>query len=418
LRWKTVLAGGLGAVAILATTGCGTVAPIPSPSASPTFPVTGDSVLRIGTIFPTTGASSFIGPAQVAGVTLAVREINEAGGYNGNPVEEFDRNSGDATTQTAEASLADLIEKKVDVVIGPSSSVLAQRLIGPASEAKVPLISPAATFPVLTGISDLGYFFRTIPSYADQGAALTKVLTEKGPRSVSYVYQENDLSSALLESLTITMKASSGSTFTAVKFDSTTTDFADVVATVVKASPDAVVLATPGDAVDQTKAVIAALTSAGFGGAKLWLTSQNLSDYSQALPAGMLDGANGVLEGAQPDAAFVARLKQIDPGLVDVQYAAEAYDATVLAALAAVVAKDDGGPAIARTLQSVSVGGIKCTSFGECIDVLRTESDIDFDGISGPVNLTTAGDVASGSFGIFHYSADNKYALASVIIAP
>ena len=123
-----------------------------------------------------------------------------------------------------------------------------------------------------------------------------------------------------------------------------------------------------------------ALTAAGYGGAKLWLTSQNLADYSQALPAGLLNGANGILEGVQPDDAFIAKLKQEDPGLVDPRYGAEAYDATILAALAAILAGDDGGASIAAALRDASRGGIKCTSFGECLDVLRTETDIDYDG--------------------------------------
>ena len=351
----------------------------------------------------------------MAGVELAVREINQAGGVNGKPVEVLHRNSGDSTTQTADTSLADLISKKVDVIIGPSSSALAQRLIGSAVTAKVPIISPAATFPVLTSIKDSGYLFRTISTYSDQGVALAKVLTAKGPSKVALVYQDNDLSAGLLASLTKALKAVKGSTVTSAKFDPKATDFTTVIASAVAAKPDAVILATPGDAVDQTKAVITALKNAGLGGAKLWLTSQNLADYSQALPAGTLDGANGILEGAQPDAAFTTRLKQIDPGLTNFRYAEEAYDATILAALSATVAKDDGGPAIARTLRSVSVGGIKCTSFGECIDVLKTQTDIDYDGISGSVNLTAAGDVSSGSFGVFHYASNNNYSFVSVV---
>src|SRR5690606_31592280 len=104
---------------------------------------------------------------------------------------------------------------------------------------------------------------------------------------------------------------------------------ADAVKAVGDAKPDVVVLATPDNG-DQTKALITQLSAAGFGGAKLWLTSQNLADYSQALPAGLLANVNGILDGASPDAEFVAKVKKEDPGVADVRYAAEAYDATVL----------------------------------------------------------------------------------------
>jgi len=39
---------------------------------------------------------------------------------NGKPVVLLSDDSGDATTQTAEASLADLVKKGADVIIGPS----------------------------------------------------------------------------------------------------------------------------------------------------------------------------------------------------------------------------------------------------------------------------------------------------------
>jgi branched-chain amino acid transport system substrate-binding protein len=189
------------------------------------------------------------------------------------------------------------------------------------------------------------------------------------------------------------------------------------VTKVSKAKPDAVIIATPFSAVEQTKALITQLSAAKLGGSTLWLTSQNLADYSQALPAGTMTGVNGILEGAAPDDAFIARLKQADPAVADTRYAAEAYDATILAALAAILAGDDAGLSVAGSLQAASTGGITCTSFGECLEVLKTENDIDYDGITGPLTLSDAGDVTSASFGVFAYGADNKFSRASTVLS-
>ena len=395
----------VGLVVAVSLTGCAdAIVPMPTPTTSPTYAVTGDGVLRIGTLFATTAP---YGAAQVAGVEAAVREINEAGGVNGVPVEVFHRNSGDATTEMAETAYADLVAKGVDVVIGPSSSVLAQRLVDPVIAAGVPLISPAATLPSMTTLDDSGLVFRTIGDYSDQGAVIAAALAETPATKVAYVYLDDDNGTAVLESLTAAVEEEGLTLAFSGSVADNATDIAAIVKKVKAAKPDAVVIATPADAVEQTTGLITALTAASLGGAKLWLTSQNLADYSQLLPAGALDGANGVLEGAQPDAAFVARLKQADPGLGTVRYAAEAYDATVLAALAAIRAGDDGGPAIARLLPVVSAKGIRCTSFGECLAVLSTEPDIDYDGISGPVNLTADGDVSTGSWTLYAYTAGN-----------
>ena len=43
----------------------------------------GDGTLTIGTLLPQTGDLAFLGPPEIAGVDLAVKEINDAGGVNG-----------------------------------------------------------------------------------------------------------------------------------------------------------------------------------------------------------------------------------------------------------------------------------------------------------------------------------------------
>jgi branched-chain amino acid transport system substrate-binding protein len=397
--------------------GCsGEPTPTPTPTVTPT--PTGDGELKIGTLFPSSGGVTFIGPAQVAGVNAAVREINAAGGVNGKPVVVVNRDSGDATTQKAEESFAALVTEGVDVVIGPSSSVLAQLLLEPAADAGIPLISPAATYPQLTVLDEAGYFFRTIPSSPHQAIVLANIFAQSTAgdadiASVAVVFSDDDLGTTLsaalgeaLEPLEIDLVS------VEVAADADADALAEAVADVKDAEPDVVVLATPDNG-DQTKALITQLSAAGYGAAKLWLTSGNLADYSQALPAGLLAGVNGILEGAETDAAFQAKIKAEDPGVVDFRYAAEAYDATVLAALAAQLAGDDGGESIARLLPSASVGGIKCTSFGECLDVLRTEPDIDYDGLSGSTNLNENGDLVRGSYVIVAYNSENKYTRAS-----
>lgn len=411
-RRATLLAAVGLAAAVL--TAC-TAAPMPTPTPTPTETIapSGDGILRIGTLFPTTGSTAFLGAAQVAGVKAAIREINAAGGVLGAPVEVFNRDSGDASTETAEASFAALVEKGVDVIIGPSSSVLAERLLPKAIEAGIPLISPAATYPQLSELDADGLFSRTIPSYPHQGTLLGALLPEKKASEVALVTTGDELSLTIAAPLEAALAENDGELVANAKA-SAASGVAAAVAQVTKAKPDAVVLATPDNG-ELTRALIVGLTGAGYGGAKLWLTSQNLADYSQALPAGTLDAVNGVLEGVQPDDAFIAKLKVEDPGLGDVRYAAEAYDATVIAALAAILAADDGGPSIASRVVAATREGIRCSSFGECIDVLTTEPDIAYEGIVGPLRLDDAGDPTTASYGVYVYNAENKYSRTATV---
>ena len=45
----------------------------------------GDALV-IGTLLPQTGSLAFLGPPEIAGVDLAIKEINEAGGVLGKDV--------------------------------------------------------------------------------------------------------------------------------------------------------------------------------------------------------------------------------------------------------------------------------------------------------------------------------------------
>jgi branched-chain amino acid transport system substrate-binding protein len=385
-----------------------TATPTPTPTPTVSTTPTGDGVLRIGTLFPASGTLAFLAPAQVAGVNAAIRDINAAGGVNGAPVEVLNRDSGEATTQKAEESFADLVARGVDVVIGPSSSVIAERLLVPATEAAVPIVSPSATFPRLSELG-AGVFFRTIPAYGHQGAALAGILADRGAKTVVLVYSDDDLGTALLAAAEPAFEEA-GVALTAIPSSGTA---AEVAAAAKAEEPDAVVLATP-DAGDSTKALITELVKT-IGGAKLWLTSQNLADYSQALPAGVLTGVNGILEGVAAGEGFRAKIRQEDPGVVDFRYAAEAYDATILVALAAILAADDAGRSVATTIRDASIGGIKCTSFGECVDVLKSQTDIDYDGASGSVNLDEKGDPERAPYGIYLYDAENRFAYKETV---
>ena len=405
----------LALVALLA--GCTTAAPTPVPTTTVSAaPKPGDGVLRVGTLFPTSGAASYLGPALAAGAALAVADLNAAGGIGGAPVELVARDSGDATTTTLEDSFADLVEQGVDVVIGPASSLLAARLIPLAVAAGIPVISPAATFPALTAADDDGYFFRTIAAYGHQGLALGQVLSEKGPAKVALLYVDDEFGQALAPTLSEGLASHGSSLVLSQAIPPGTTDLSITIDRLKEAAPDAVVLGSTYASVDATKALITAVIGAGYGGAKLWLTTQNTGDYSQALPNGTLAGVNGIIEGYPADSGFLARLKTVDSALPAAHYAPESYDAVILAGLAAEQSGDDGA-AIAGSLTDVSVGGLKCGSPVECLGPIRAGKDVDYDGVSGPLNFTPDGDVSPAYYGLYTYDGENRFVFGRGVLA-
>ena len=78
-------------------------------------------------------------------------------------------------------------------------------------------------------------------------------------------------------------------------------------------------------------------------------------------------------------------------------------------ALAAIAADSDGGDKIAKEIPGVTTGGEKCTEFKACADLLADGKDIDYDGVSGPIELGETGSPTAASIGIYEYGADNTY---------
>lgn len=89
-----------------------------------------------------------------------------------------------------------------------------------------------------------------------------------------------------------------------------------------------------------------------------------------------------------PDDAFAARLRVSDPSVADLTYGIEAYDLTMAAILGATLAKDDGGASVAYGLSLVTGSGIPCSSYGMCLDVLTTQTSIDYVGLAGQINYS------------------------------
>ena len=70
--------------------------PSSTPTPTPIITPSGDGVLKVGTLLPTSGTFSFLAAAQAAGVAAAVTEINAAGGVNGEDVVVVGADSGEA----------------------------------------------------------------------------------------------------------------------------------------------------------------------------------------------------------------------------------------------------------------------------------------------------------------------------------
>ena len=115
--------------------------------------------IKIGAIFPLTGEVAAYGQEGKNAVTLAVDEINAAGGILGRKVILFVEDDG-ASPKGAVSAAQKLVDiDKVDAIIGSlfSSSIIAARVVTDAK--KIPVVVPMASHPDIYAKN--GYVFST-----------------------------------------------------------------------------------------------------------------------------------------------------------------------------------------------------------------------------------------------------------------
>ncbi|WP_223167761.1 ABC transporter substrate-binding protein [Nonomuraea sp. SYSU D8015] len=144
-------------------------------------------------------------------------------------------------------------------------------------------------------------------------------------------------------------------------------------------------------------------------GTQLYFVDGNTADYSGDFEPGTLNGVRATLPGGKIGEEFRQRILEINSKVKDFTYAPEAYDATILSALAAVAAKNDSGKAIAEKEIGITRDGTKCTSFKQCADLLADGADIDYDGASGPIEMNSTGSPSAATVGIYQFGQDNNY---------
>jgi branched-chain amino acid transport system substrate-binding protein len=387
------------------------------PAASCKAPDTpGTDALKIGTILPLTGTLSYLNPPAESGVGLAVEDINSAGGVLDKDVSiDPATDSGDSNDMTVSSSAATkLVNAKVPVVIGAESSSVTLNVIDQLTSNCIVQISPANTATDLSGYSS--HYYRTAPPDSVQGSALGQLVTGDGNAKVAFLVFNDTYGTGLRDTVQQAIEDSGGQVVYGGKgkgqeFPPGQTTFSSEVTAALAAKPDAIVVL----AFDETKSIIPELKSQNADMSKIYMSDGNTADYSKDFDPGTLEGAQGTIPGASPKDELKQRLSDFykqssGKELADYSYAAESYDATTLAALAAVKGKGTDSGTIQANMAAVSGadGGTKCETFKACKDLLDKGEDIQYTGPSGIGPFDSKNDPSSAYIGIYKFDGDNK----------
>jgi branched-chain amino acid transport system substrate-binding protein len=378
-----------------------------TPSESGSAAPQGDGTLVVGQLLPSTGDLAFLGPPEFAGVDLAVQEINQAGGVLGNPVQTRKADSGDGTPLVAPGSTDKLLNQGSDVIIGAASSSVSLSVIDKIVGAGVVQFSPANTSTEFDTYDDKGLYFRTAPSDVLQGAVMGNLVVQDGAQNIAIMARQDSYGEALANQVAKTIEQQGAKVATKTLYNADATQFTAEVNEVKASNPDAIVLI----AFNETTKIIPRLIAAGVGPQDVptYFVDGNCADYSADFDPGTLTDVKCTFPGAELTNDFKERLLGVNPDLKDFTYGPESYDATILSALAATAANSDNGEAIGSQLINVSRDGTKCTEYAQCVQLLQDGEDIDYDGVSGPIDLNDTGSPSVATIGIFQYANDNTY---------
>jgi branched-chain amino acid transport system substrate-binding protein len=155
--------------------------------------------IKVGVFLDLSGPTSSFGQSTLNGIEMATEQINNAGGINGRRVELLVKDDLGEPTEAATV-VYDLIDrKKVHALLGEVASSRSLAAAPIAQNAKVPMITPASTHPIVT--RRFNYIFRACFTDPIQAEALAEFAakTLKAKRVAFLIDNSNDYSQTLAQ---------------------------------------------------------------------------------------------------------------------------------------------------------------------------------------------------------------------------
>ena len=402
------LCGALAAVLLLggAAAACGNGEPAAVPP--PDTPE-----LLVGYVLPSTGSLAIIGEPILNGINIALSDINKSGHMTVRLL------PGDSGTDPviANRTVDDHLAEGVSAIIGAAASGISLSIIDKVAGAGVIQISPSNTSPSLSVYDDGGYYFRTIPPDLLHARALGDLVAEEGVTAAGIIHRADDFGRNLADELAERLTANGVEVVASIDFDPESTSFGAEVQQLLASGADGIVLI----AFDEGVAVLRGMIEAGIGPADLplfipnGLASNTLWEAVDPTDPSVLLGAKGTFFSATPaggEATFPERYAAYAPD-AELLYAAPAYDALIVLALASLAAGSTGAAGYVGEINDVTRGGTKCTRFDACAELIAGGVDIDYDGAAGPLDFTDVGEPSIGSYDTFYFDDQGQIVIVS-----
>lgn len=354
----------------------------------------------IGSINPLTGGLGPVGLPLENAAKLAVRDVNAAGKVNG---KSLCIATGDDRTNPdrAERIVVDMIERyDIRAINGAAASSATLKAANAAKDADMAIVSCCSTSPEL---SNDGLIYRTVPSDALQGVALARLAKSPSVNAanMAVIYLDNSYGVALKEELQRAFTEEGRAVVQAVPYQERQSSYADVISSALSGSPTVDTVALIAYPVEGAQ-IIRDWQTSGLGRNVKWLGTDGLKDDNFVLAVGSdapeFTGTAPIPNGQYYD-GFVERYTEAYGGEQPGIFTSNQYDAVILIALAFAQIGDEIDPAAVRAaIPEISRGpGTVVHADDLQAAILAAETgDVNYEGVSGGVDLDERGDVVSG----------------------
>ncbi len=386
--------GGNGAPTTLATLPASTTAPVD------------DGILTVGAVLPTVGPAAELGVSMSAALAVAAEEINDAGGVNGRQVRLVLREEGDSPA-TALLAVQSLLQTDVDAIIGPTSSLTLLNTLATTVDAGVLTCAPTATALALDDFPDRGLLFRTIASDSLQAQALARLVETSGAGSAAVVAVDDGYGRPFADHVATAIRRNGTTVVAQTVFDDSEASLRETAQAVADADPDIVTVIADGLT---GPAVIAAIDEAT--GGRLTFVVNDAGRRPDAAAAPYTGDRAARIIGVSPVAyptstTFDNSLAAVDPSASGL-YAQNAYDCLNILALAAVSAGSTLPADVANAVSVVTANGSSCSTFPACLAALDAGRNINYDGPSGYLSVSTTGEAVGAVFERFTFDESGR----------
>ncbi|HKI86781.1 MAG TPA: ABC transporter substrate-binding protein [Thermoanaerobaculia bacterium] len=208
----------------------------------------GHEQVKFGAVIPLTGSAKIYGQSIKKGVELAYEQINA------NPDKKYpialDVRDSRSDADIAKAELKKLYDSGAVAVVGGVITQTALAMVPVADRYDRVLLSPSASSPELTGISQ--YFFRVFPSDFLEGTKMGSFAEQKlGLKTVVILAQKEPYAKGIQGVFKSEFERNGGKVLDVIEFPPNTEDFSGLIGRVQSLKPDGVYLAAYAEAIVQ-----------------------------------------------------------------------------------------------------------------------------------------------------------------------